>query len=93
MTNESRLRAVLPHLGSSVWTTTSASVIALIVLKLPIMDDPAALRAANHSATCRSCAWSSPEIRAARDAALLDRGAMEAPTATDGLSEGAGPVL
>jgi hypothetical protein len=93
MSNESRPRKALSYLGSAVWTATSASVLAVVLQVFPpTTDGPAVLHDATHPDTCRVCALSTPEARAVRDASLTGSGAIEAPAASDGLSEGAGPA-
>jgi hypothetical protein len=58
---------------------------------LPTTDGPAVLREVTHPDTCRAGASSTPEARAVCDAWLIRDGAIEAPTASASLSEGAGP--
>jgi hypothetical protein len=89
-------RTALSCLWYAFWTRSSASVVAVVFLAFlrPTTDGPAALHEITHPDTCRACAVSSsPQAKAALDASLIALGAMETPTASDGLSEGAGSIF
>jgi hypothetical protein len=74
-------------LWNSVWTPVIA--VAFLIF-LATRDVQTAPHAVAHSDACRACASTAPEARARRDAFLTQIGAIEAPTAPDSLSEGAG---
>jgi hypothetical protein len=86
-------RTAPTYLWNAVWTATMASVLAVVFLAiLPTTDGPAVLHEVAHPDACHACASSTPEARAVLDASLIESGAIEAPTASDRPSEGAGSV-
>jgi hypothetical protein len=81
-------RKALTHLGNAVWTVSTASVLAVVFLALPpTTDGPTVLREVTHSVTCPTCALSSAEARAVRDAFLIRSSSIEDPAASDSSSE------
>jgi hypothetical protein len=88
MNNVTRWRAARSSPWSAVWTATSASALGVVFLAFPpTTDNPAVLPEVNHPDKCRACASTTPEAKAARDAALIRIGAFEDASVLGGLAE------
>jgi hypothetical protein len=88
MRSASHPRAAVSYLWNAIWTTASASGMAVVFLALlTTTDGSVELPEINHPDACHACASSTTEARAVRDTSLIGSGAFEGPTASVGLSE------
>jgi hypothetical protein len=80
-------RTAFAYLRNTVWSPTSACIVAAVVLAnlLPTTGGRALVLHADHPQNCRTCAVSSATDRARLDASLIARGMMDAAEASKSL--------
>ena len=88
MNHMTRPWAFLAPILRNVWAVPLACVlVAAFVGFAPGDNAPALHHGGSHPGTCRSCSWSSPRVRAARDAWMIEQGAIEEPNESDDFPE------
>jgi hypothetical protein len=93
MSDESRPREAASFLGSAIWTLTSASILAEILLALSSpADGPGTLREVVHPESCHACAVSMLGAGDLFDAPMIGSGAIGAPATSGQRPNGAGPA-
>jgi hypothetical protein len=84
---------VLSHGWSALSAPFCAFALAVVVsILISATDGTTSPQKVNHPSTCLACRLNNPKARAAMDAMLFRMGAVDGPSDSDGLPEGASSI-